>query len=45
MIFSAGDSRTSPTPGLYDTPTIAIFAPLTAFACSFSARAIFSTQK
>ncbi len=32
-------------PGLYDTPMISTFEPRTAFACSFSAPAIFSTQK
>ena len=45
MIRSAGDSRRSPTPGLYDTPKIPMREPRTAFAWSFSARAIRSTQK
>ena len=45
MILSAGDSRRSPTPGLYDTPTIATREPFTGFTWSFSARPIRSTQK
>ncbi len=45
MILSAGDSRRSPTPGLYDTPMISTFAPRTDFEWSLSAPAIFSTQK
>ena len=45
MIFSAGDSRRSPTPGLYETPTIATREPRIGLACSLSARPIFSTQK
>ena len=44
MILMAGDSRRSPTPGLYDTPMIAIREPRTALEWSLSARAMRSTQ-
>ena len=45
MIFTAGDSRRSPTPALYETPRIATREPRTGLACSFRLREIFSTQK
>ena len=45
MIRSAGDSRRSPTPGLYETPKMPMREPRTDFEWSFSARAIRSTQK
>ena len=45
MIFSAGDSRRSPTPALYDTPKITIREPRTGFACVLRARVMRSTQK
>ena len=38
MIFSAGDSRRSPTPALYETPTSRIRDPRTGFEASFNAR-------
>ena len=45
MIFSAGDSRRSPTPALYDTPSEQRSRePRTGLRSSFSARSIFSTQ-
>ena len=45
MIFSAGDSRMSPTPGLYETPSTSTFDPRTERSASLSACSIFSTQK
>ena len=45
MIFRAGDSRMSPTPALYETPSNAMREPRTGFAWSFRARATFSAQK
>ncbi len=45
MIRSAGDSRRSPTPGLYDTPKMPTREPRTGFEPSLSALAMRSTQK